>query len=215
MLFGRSCAYLALLRTVKLSPALPIPLFRKVCAIRISAGLVSACQRRHTARRLSARAARWSSSHTKLSKTLSTIPTYRVYDKIARLLASAYGTCTLRGNLVQPHRAAGPSLPGSAGVRRREAPGLSIPARARSCRLGSPGHCRRVDQYHAGIFCTYGLYSLGRVDVGQESTQGRRRPTQTRDAAVNRSIISGLLDQAVAQYAREIGVQDAPPDRTA
>ena len=37
----------------------------------------------------------------------------------------------------------------------------------------------------------------------------------TRAAAVNRSTISGLIDQAVAQYAREIGVQDAPPDRTA
>lgn len=122
---------------------------------------------------------------------------------------------TLRANLAQPHRAAGPSLPGSAGVRPREAPGLIIPARARSCRLASPGHCRRVDQCHAGFFCTCRLYSLSRVDAGQESTQGRRRQTQTRDAAVNRSTISGLIDQAVAQYAREIGVQDAPPGRTA
>ncbi len=122
---------------------------------------------------------------------------------------------TLRANLAQPHRAAGPSLPSSAGVRPREAPGLIIPARARSCRLASPGHCRRVDQCHAGFFCTCSLYSLSRVDAGQESTQGRRRPTQTRDAAVNRSIISGLIDQAVAQYTREIGVQDAPPARTA
>ena len=122
---------------------------------------------------------------------------------------------TLRANLAQPHRAAGPSLPGSAGVRPREAPGLIIPARARSCRLASPGHCRRVDQCHAGFFCTCSLYSLSRVDAGQESTQGRRRQTQTRDAAVNRSTISGLIDQAVAQYAREIGVQDAPPGRTA
>ena len=125
------------------------------------------------------------------------------------------GRAHLRANLAQPHRAAGPSLPGSAGVRPREAPGLIIPARARSCRLASPGHCRRVDQCHAGFFCTCSLYSLSRVDAGQESTQGRRRQTQTRDAAVNRSTISGLIDQAVAQYAREIGVQDAPPGRTA
>jgi hypothetical protein len=37
----------------------------------------------------------------------------------------------------------------------------------------------------------------------------------TRAAAANRSTISGLIDQAVARYAREIGVQDPPPDRTA
>jgi hypothetical protein len=36
----------------------------------------------------------------------------------------------------------------------------------------------------------------------------------TRAAAANRSSISGLIDQAVAKYAREIGV-DVPPDRTA
>jgi hypothetical protein len=34
-------------------------------------------------------------------------------------------------------------------------------------------------------------------------------------AAVNRSTISGLIDQAVARYAREIGVPKPPPDRTA
>jgi uncharacterized protein (DUF1778 family) len=37
----------------------------------------------------------------------------------------------------------------------------------------------------------------------------------TRAAAVNRTTISGLIDQAVARYAREIGIQDQPPDRTA
>ena len=37
----------------------------------------------------------------------------------------------------------------------------------------------------------------------------------TKAAAANRSTISGLIDQAVARYAREIGVQDPPPDRTA
>ena len=34
-------------------------------------------------------------------------------------------------------------------------------------------------------------------------------------AVVNRSDISGLIDQAVSRYAREIGFQDPPPDRTA
>ena len=34
-------------------------------------------------------------------------------------------------------------------------------------------------------------------------------------ATVNRSDISGLIDQAVTSYAREIGVEDPPPDRTA
>lgn len=34
-------------------------------------------------------------------------------------------------------------------------------------------------------------------------------------AAVNRTSISGLIDQAVARYAKEIGVADPPPDRTA
>lgn len=34
-------------------------------------------------------------------------------------------------------------------------------------------------------------------------------------AAVNRSDVSGLIDQAVTRYAREIGVQDPPPERTA
>jgi hypothetical protein len=34
-------------------------------------------------------------------------------------------------------------------------------------------------------------------------------------ARVNRSSISGLIDQAVAKYAQDIGVADAPPDRTA
>ena len=35
------------------------------------------------------------------------------------------------------------------------------------------------------------------------------------DAAVNRSDVSGLIDQAVTRYAREIGLQDPPPQRTA
>jgi hypothetical protein len=34
-------------------------------------------------------------------------------------------------------------------------------------------------------------------------------------AAANRSTISGLIDQAVARYARDIGVADPPPQRTA
>jgi hypothetical protein len=34
-------------------------------------------------------------------------------------------------------------------------------------------------------------------------------------AATNRSTISGLIDQAVARYARDIGVADPPPQRTA
>jgi hypothetical protein len=34
-------------------------------------------------------------------------------------------------------------------------------------------------------------------------------------AAVNRTDVSGLIDQAVTRYAREIGVQDPPPERTA
>ena len=37
----------------------------------------------------------------------------------------------------------------------------------------------------------------------------------TEAAKRNRSSISGLIDQAVAKYAREIGVADPPPDRTA
>jgi hypothetical protein len=37
----------------------------------------------------------------------------------------------------------------------------------------------------------------------------------TKAARVNRSSIAGLIDQAVARYARDIGVADAPPDRTA
>ena len=36
-----------------------------------------------------------------------------------------------------------------------------------------------------------------------------------RAAAVNGSTLSGLIDQAVSRYAREIGIEDAPPDRTA
>jgi hypothetical protein len=36
-----------------------------------------------------------------------------------------------------------------------------------------------------------------------------------RVASANRSSVSGLIDQAVAKYAREIGVTDSPPDRTA
>jgi hypothetical protein len=34
-------------------------------------------------------------------------------------------------------------------------------------------------------------------------------------AKVNRSSISGLINQVVAKYARDLGVTDAPPDRTA
>jgi len=34
-------------------------------------------------------------------------------------------------------------------------------------------------------------------------------------ASANRSSVSGLIDQAVAKYARDIGVTDPPPDRTA
>lgn len=34
-------------------------------------------------------------------------------------------------------------------------------------------------------------------------------------AKVNRSSISGLIDQAVAKYAADIGIEDLPPNRTA
>jgi hypothetical protein len=34
-------------------------------------------------------------------------------------------------------------------------------------------------------------------------------------ASANRISISGLIDQAVAKYARDLGVTDVPPDRTA
>jgi hypothetical protein len=37
----------------------------------------------------------------------------------------------------------------------------------------------------------------------------------SRAAAVNRSSVSGLIDQAVAKYGREIGVLEPPPNRTA
>ena len=37
----------------------------------------------------------------------------------------------------------------------------------------------------------------------------------TKAAAANRSTVSGFLDQAAARYAREIGVSELPPDRTA
>ena len=37
----------------------------------------------------------------------------------------------------------------------------------------------------------------------------------TRTTSANRSSVSGLIDQAVAKYAREIGVTEPPPDRTA
>jgi len=37
----------------------------------------------------------------------------------------------------------------------------------------------------------------------------------TRAVAVNGSTLSHLIDQAVARDAREIGIEDAPPDRTA
>src|SRR5208337_5363613 len=64
VLFIQSGEKLAALRTVKLSPALLIWLFRKTCTIGRSGGLVSACQRTHTARRPSALAARGPASHT-------------------------------------------------------------------------------------------------------------------------------------------------------
>jgi hypothetical protein len=37
----------------------------------------------------------------------------------------------------------------------------------------------------------------------------------TRAASANSSSISVLIAQAVARYAREIGIQEPPPDRTA
>jgi hypothetical protein len=37
----------------------------------------------------------------------------------------------------------------------------------------------------------------------------------TKAAKVNRSSIAGLIDQAVAKYAQDIGVAEVPPDRTA
>jgi hypothetical protein len=37
----------------------------------------------------------------------------------------------------------------------------------------------------------------------------------TKAARVNRSSISGLIDQAVAKYAQDIGVPEPAPDRTA
>lgn len=37
----------------------------------------------------------------------------------------------------------------------------------------------------------------------------------TKAAKANRSSIAGLIDQAVASYARAIGFAEAPPDRTA
>ena len=37
----------------------------------------------------------------------------------------------------------------------------------------------------------------------------------TKAARANRSSVSGLIDQAVAKYARDIGVADPPPERTA
>jgi hypothetical protein len=86
VLFGQSGVNPAPLRTVKLSPALLIRLFRKTCTIRRSVGLVSACQRTYPARRLSAWATRGSASHTEMSKTFRTIPSYSVYDKIDRVL---------------------------------------------------------------------------------------------------------------------------------
>jgi uncharacterized protein (DUF1778 family) len=36
-----------------------------------------------------------------------------------------------------------------------------------------------------------------------------------RAAAVNGSTLSGLIEQAVSGYARAIGIEEAPPDRTA
>src|SRR5271157_6316599 len=77
MLFGQSGVNPADLRTVKLSPALPIRLFRKTCVIRISGSLVSVCRRPNTPRaafRLGA--ARGSAARTELTKTIRTIPTY-------------------------------------------------------------------------------------------------------------------------------------------
>lgn len=46
---------------------------------------------------------------------------------------------TLRANLAQPHRAAGPSLPGSAGVRPREAPRLDHSRPGTIVQSGLPG----------------------------------------------------------------------------
>jgi hypothetical protein len=50
VLFGHSGVSPAALRTVKLSPSLPIRLFRKTCTIRKSGRLFSACERPHTPR---------------------------------------------------------------------------------------------------------------------------------------------------------------------
>jgi hypothetical protein len=87
VLFDRSGVNPADLRTVKLSPARPIWLFRKTCVIRISDRLVSACRRPHTPRAaLRLGAARGPASYTELPKTLRTIPTYSVYGTIARPL---------------------------------------------------------------------------------------------------------------------------------
>ena len=36
----------------------------------------------------------------------------------------------------------------------------------------------------------------------------------TKVAGVNRTSVSGLIDQAVAKYAREMGITEPPPDRT-
>ncbi len=83
---GRSEMNLAAPGTVKLLPAHPIWLFRKVCIIRISGRLVSACQRTVAARRPSASARRGPASHTELSMTIRTVPTYSVYDRNARVL---------------------------------------------------------------------------------------------------------------------------------
>ncbi len=58
MLFDHSGVNLPALRTVKLSPAVLIRLFRKTCTIRTSGGLVPACQRTHTPRAPSAWATR-------------------------------------------------------------------------------------------------------------------------------------------------------------
>jgi hypothetical protein len=62
----------------------------------------------------------------------------------------------------------------------------------------------------------------GRPAVEEESskTLGRRvsgtyLERTTRAASANRSRVSGLIDQAVVKDAREIGVTDPPPDRTA
>ena|SRR5271165_4222661 len=86
MLSGQSGVNSAAPRPVKLSPALPIGLFRETCTIRISGGLVCSCQRTHTPRAAFRLEGRGPAYHTEFSKTLCTIPSYGVYDRITRVL---------------------------------------------------------------------------------------------------------------------------------